>query len=106
MKRSQVHFVKETVEKVGAIADLLGQSLKGLFHLRTLGSLNHDDNVIVVAEFLQVLMPSLLINLVRADQVASFGVILEKTAGRVKGYGAAREGQDQHQPGKSAYGAD
>jgi hypothetical protein len=67
--------------------------------------LNHDDNVIVVAEFLQVLMPALLINLVWADQVASFGVILEKAARRVKGYGAAQEGQDQHQPGKSANGA-
>ena len=61
---------------------------------RTVASLDDDDNVIVIAEFLQILPPALLVDFMRIDQVAAFGAIMEKLGGGEERNGAATQSQD------------
>ena len=60
----------------------------------------HD--VVVVAEFLDVVAPALLALLARADEVAALGLVFEVEKGGVEGKGAKGGGQGEDGAGEAA----
>jgi hypothetical protein len=99
---AQVHLVEEAVEQVGPAADLVGQGVEGLAHGHAVAALDDGDDVVVVAELGQVLLPALLRFLVGAEQVVALRLVLQSGGGGEGGQGAQEEGDGQDGARKAA----
>ena len=78
----QIDLVKQAIEELG-MGPMPGDGLEGLFHPRPALAANHDHDIVIVAEFIEVLFPALLVVLFRTDQVIALGVILQTGAGGI-----------------------
>src|SRR5205085_894442 len=76
-----------------------GQAVEGLGHAGAVAALDDHDDVVVVAELGEVLLPALLVVLARANEVAALGVVFESGGGGVGGQRAEEEAGGQDEPG-------
>ncbi len=105
-QRPQVHLVEEPVEQVGALPQPGGDGLQRGLHALLVGPLHHDDDVVVVTELGEVLLPALLAVLAGADEVVAGGVVLEPRGGGDGRGQAQHQGHEQHQAGAPAHRGD
>jgi hypothetical protein len=61
------------------------------------------DDVVVVAKLSEVLSPTLLVVLVRAEEVVAAGVVFQGSCGGDDGQAGQAEGEGQDSAGSAAY---
>ncbi len=103
-QRAQIDLVKQAIEEVGMGPDALGDGLEGLFHPRPALAANHDHDIVIVAELIEILLPALLVVLFRADQVVALGVILQTGAGGINRQATEAKRNEQDEQRIAAHG--
>src|SRR5262249_8200184 len=99
-------LVEEAVEQVGAAADGLGGGLQGLGHQRPVVPADDEDDVVVVAELVEVGAPAFLAVLVGAEEVVARGVVFQAEGGGQGGGGDEQGGDGQDGARAAADGGD
>ena len=84
--------------------DALGDGLEGLFDPRPALAADHDHDIVIVAELIEVLLPALLVVLFRADQVVALGVILQTGAGGINRQATEAKRNEQDEQRIAAHG--
>ena len=90
---AEIDFVEDAVERLGLIGQACGEAVECSLHPGAVGPLDHDNDVVIVAELAEVALPALLIVLARTDEVVASGVILEAQQGGDERGNAGKQGK-------------
>ena len=101
MQGPQVNFIKQAVIQVGPLPQLSRDILEGGNHPAAFLAPDHDHHVIIVAEFLDILLPALIVGFILAVQVVTLVLVRQVAVGIPKAEAARKRRAHEHQPGKS-----
>jgi hypothetical protein len=91
---------------LGLPPDSGGEGFERFAHAFAVGALHDHDDVLIIAELANVLLPPLLVVFIRVDEIVTPGVIFEAGIECARGNRGQEERGCEHQAGVAAHTAD
>jgi hypothetical protein len=98
--------MKHAIEEFGASRKFRRDAVGGGDHTRPIASLDHHDQIIILAERIEVTLPALLAGFLRREEIVALGAIFEMSGRNRAGQAHEKRAEDEREPRQACHDAD